>query len=420
MNDSTLSKYFTVNFIDNILKLTKIFFLNDLIDEKDLQMILFIQMILCLYKKNDKFLNIQNVKQLYLVVDYLISFCSNNSYYMKEQKLKQFNNIINYSIDIINEHISLKTNYINQSLLARSKSFYNLINLSKITSVKITYKIIKLLVSVYIYQLKIDYVFGDLSEQFLHKTQKESLLNKTNLLIAKTVFINDLLEKEKSLLKKENLFIKNGFYFSDCPYNGITCDSINKFPYENDGYSIVVSFRLMNNNNIENKEKEPSKYTIFSLMNKENNLMHFYIEDSILKLKVKKDKKPYELYQINSNCNYVLWIIQNKAKKNKMIFYLNNCNNAINNIYYPDGYYKINLGFSNCNNKEYISKDNFIGIIGTFILFKKCLIKDENDNINITKFMELKGNYEDIIYVNAKREWGFIDKNTNLILNRFY
>ena len=120
-------------------------------------------------------------------------------------------------------------------------------------------------------------------------------------------------------------------------------------------------------------------------MNKENTLIHFYIEDNKLRLKAKKEKKVFDLYEINNNCNYVLWILQNKVKKNKMILYLNNCKNIINNIYYPDGYFKINLGFSNCNNPEYISKDNFVGVIGTFILFKKCLIKDENDNINITK-----------------------------------
>ena len=101
-----------------------------------------------------------------------------------------------------------------------------------------------------------------------------------------------------------------------------------------------------------------------------------------------------------------------------MILYLNKSKNIINSLPYPEGYYKINLGFSNCNNPDYISKDNFVGIIGTFIIFKKCLIKDENDNINITKLTELKANYEDIIYVNCKREWGFIDKNINWILNK--
>ena len=51
-------------------------------------------------------------------------------------------------------------------------------------------------------------------------------------------------------------------------------------------------------------------------------------------------------------------------------------------------------------------------------MFKKCLIKDENDFINITKLTELKGNYEDIIYINTERSWAFIDKSLNLILNK--
>ena len=406
-------------FTENILKIIKILFLNDFINEKDMQMILFIQVILCLYKDKEKSINIQNENQLYDVINYLLSFCSYNSYNMKDKKKEQFNLIIKYIIELINNHILVNMNYTNKYLLSRNKSFYKLIGLTKITSDNNNSKIIRTLVQVYMYHLNIDYVFDDLSEQFLYRTKKESILNKTNLLIAKNNFVNDLLEKEKLFLKKEDIFIKNGFYFCDCPNNGIECNSINKFPNENDGYSIVVSFRLMNNtNNTTSTEKDLSKYTIFSIMNKDNNLMHLYIEEDALKLRIKKEKKSLELFKIKKNTNYVLWQIQSKTKKHKMIFYLNNNKNVINNVYYPEGYFTINLGFNNCNNPNYTSKDNFIGIIGTFFLFKKCLIKDENDNINITKLTELKGNYEDIIYVNSKREWGFIDKNINWILNK--
>ena len=403
--------------IDNVLKITKILFLNDFINDNDFQIILFLQTILCLYKENEKLENIQNVKQLYLVIDYLLSFCSNNNYNIKKYKLGQFNNSVNYFVDIINEHIlSNYNNYNNKHLLARNKFFYNLIGLSQIASISVTSRIIKMLVSVYAHQLNIDYVFDDLSEQFLYKTQKESLENKTNLLMAKNNFLSDLLEKEKSILKGEDLFIKNGFYFTDCPNNGIICDSINKFPNENDGYSIVVSFRLMNNK--KNKDEDNNIYTIFTLMNKDNNIFHIFIEDNKLKLKVKKEKKNHDLYEISNNSNYVLWIIQSKSKKHKIIFYLNNCKNVLNNIPYPEGYFKINLGFNSCNNSNNYLKQNFVGIIGTFILFKKCLIKDENDNISITKLTELKGNYEDIIYISSKREWGFIEQNLNWILNK--
>ena len=415
-----LSKLFHITdsyFIDKVLKITKILFLNDFINDNDFKIIVFLQTILCLYKENEKFENIQNVKQIYLVIDYLLSFCSNNNYYIKNYKLGQFNNSVNYFVDIITKHIlSNYNNYNNKHLLARNKFFYNLIGLSQITSISTTSKIIKMLVSVYAHQLNIDYVFDDLSEQFLYKTQKESIENKTNLLMAKNIFLSDLLEKEKSILKGEDLFIKNGFYFTDCPYNGIICDSINKFPNENDGYSIVVSFRLMNNK--KSKGEDKNIYTIFTLMNKDNNIFHVFIEDNKLKFRVKKEKKNHDLYEISNNSNYVLWIIQSKSKKHKIIFYLNNCKNVLNNIPYPEGYFKINLGFNSCNNSKDLLKQNFVGIIGTFILFKKCLIKDENDNINITKLTELKGNYEDIIYISSKRDWGFIDKNLNWILNK--
>ena len=416
INNNIFAKNLNISlsiFNDNVFKIIKIIFLNDFINEKDMQMILFIQLILCLYNNKEKYINIQNVKQIELVINYLLSFCSYNNYNMNNNKKGQFNLIIKYIIELVNNHLLLNMNYTNKYLLSRNNSFYKLIGLAKISSDNTISKIIKTLVQVYVYQLKMDYVFEDLSEQFLYRDKKETILNKTNLLLAKNNFVNDLLEKEKLLLKKEEIFIKNGFYFSDCPNNGIECSSLNKFPNENDGYSIVVSFRLMNNtSNI------PSKYTIFSIMNKDNILMHLYIEDDLIKIRIKKEKKIHELYKIRKNTNYVLWLIQSKAKKHKIIFYLNDNKNVLNSANYPEGYFTLNLGFNNYNNLNYTSIDNFVGIIGTFILFKKCLIKDENDNINITKLIELKGNYEDIIYVNSKREWGFIDKNINWILNK--
>ena len=136
----------------------------------------------------------------------------------------------------------------NNFIFLFASKLFNLLSLSKITTVKITYKIIKMLVIVYLYQLKIDYVFDGLSGQFLYKIQKESTIHKTNLLISKNVFINIFLERVKIIIKKTNLFLKNGFYFSGCPNNGIICDSLDKFSNDNDGYSDIVSFRLTNSN----------------------------------------------------------------------------------------------------------------------------------------------------------------------------
>ena len=422
INSTNLSKYMGIsnnNFINKILKVTKFLFLNDYIDNDTLQNILYFQIILCLYKTNQKNktnkYEIQNMQNLYVSFDFLLSFCNDNKNYIKKNKLEQFNKVVNFFVEIINKYILI--NFNNKSVLSRNKKFYDLIALSQVTSLYMTSKIIKLIVDVYKHKLNIDYVLDDLSEQFLYKTKKETISNKTNLLIAKNILLNDLFENEKASLKEENIFIKNGFYFNDHPDNGIYCDPINKFP--KDGYSIVISFRLMSDNtNDINSNK--SIYTIFTLncKDKENSLiMSIYIEDYKLKIKFKKEKKINEIHEIEKNTNYILWIIQ-KNKSHRMICFINESKYVINKAIYPDGKYKINLGFENSNNKDKISKNNFVGIIGTFFLFKKCLIKDENDYINITKLTELKGNYEDIIYVKANRDWGFIDKNLNLILNK--
>ena len=421
-----ISSYFSIsniNCIKIILKITKILFLNNYLDENNLEKILYFQIILSLKKENDnnnkinlKYSNnIQNIKKIYLVIDYLLSFCFNNNYHMNNFKIKQFNNLVINVVKMIDKHILV--NYNNIYLLSKDNLFFRLIELSQLVSLYTTSKIIRLLINVYKHKFNIDYILDDLSEQFIYKIKKESLLNKTNLLISKNIFLNELFEKEKISFKEEDIFIKNGFYFNDCKNNGIICEPINKFPNENDGYSIVISFRLMNDN--KNQNKDNSIYTIFSLINKDNTcIMKVFIEDNKLKIKLKKEKRCNELYEISNNSNYVLWIIHKKDKKHKIIFFLNNCKYSLNNVMYPDGIYKINLGFENNNNDKYTSINNFEGIIGTFILFRKCLINDENDYINITKLTELKGNYEDIIYTNTNRNWVFIDKNLNLILNK--
>ena len=420
-NHNNLSLYFGIQsslFIIKILKLTKIFFLNDYIEENNLKEILILQIILCLYKINEKNKDednkIKNINQLYLVIDYLRSFCRNNNYYFKEYKMNQFNNIVSSLLKIINKNIIY--NYYNQLLLSRNKKFFNLIELSRITSIGVTSMIIKTLVTVYKYKLNIDYILDDLSDQFLYNIKNETINNKTNSLIAKNILLNEILEKEKMSFKEKSIFIKEGFYFNDFDNNGIICESFNKFPHENDGYSIVVSFNLIiDNNEIINKKK--LLYTIFSLVNKDNNiLMQIFIEDCVLKMRLKKEKNIFEIGEINSNTNNVLWLIQKREKKHKMIFFLNNKKNVLNSAYYPEGIYKVNLGFDLV--EKNISKNNFVGIIGTFILFKKCFVKDENDFINITKLTELKANYEDIIYTKVNKELYFLDKNLNLILNK--
>ena len=305
-----------------ILNLVKIFFLNDYINDDGLKLILGLQIFLCFYKKGKKSQKIENIEKIYLVIDFLSKFCSFKYYQLTKHKINQINSTIKFVLDFLKNKILI--NFADICLLSRNKSFFKLIELSQITSYVETRNLIPLLVEVYKYKLNIDFVFDDLSNQFLYKIDKDSPKHKLKLLIAKNNFLNNIFEKETPLINGE--IIKNGFYFSNFPLNGIQCDPKNKFPSQKDGYSIVVSFKLMEKNNT-------GKYTIFSFKNKETKLMSVYVEGGKVKIKMKKDKKEFELNEkISPNKCYILWIIQTKSKKHKMIIFLNGTETIFNSV----------------------------------------------------------------------------------------
>ena len=345
-----LQKYLRNKDLDisnRFFRLTKFLFIKDYIDEKGLKLILGFQLILSLYKDDEKSGKIEDIKKIFLVINFLLSFSNNDKYFrINENKIKQITTLISFLIKILKEYILI--NFANVCLLSRSKSFFKLIEFCKITSFDERAEIMNLLVDVYKYKLNIDFILDDLSEQFLYNIEKDSLNNKTKLLIEKNNFLNNIFKKETQLIKGE--IIKNGFYFSNFPNNGIKCEPVNTFPKAKKGYSIVLSFRLMFDNDNKTKNK---KYTIFSLTNKDNNIMNVYIEDHKVKIGMKNDKKPYELdNEITTNISYILWIIQFKDKKPNMIVYLNEKKTTFNKIAYPDGNYRINLGCNiNKNNK---------------------------------------------------------------------
>ena len=195
-NFKLLSKYCNIpesEILYKILKITQIIFLNDLIDETDLKLILGLQICLCYYNENKKLQNIVHVEKMHLVIDFLIDFCNNKLYQFSDDKIKQIISLINFTINILKQNILI--NYEDICLLSRSKSFFKLIQLCQITSYKETDEIISLLVEVYKFKFNIDFIFNDLSEQFLYKIQKDILLNKTKLLIAKNSFLNIIFKK---------------------------------------------------------------------------------------------------------------------------------------------------------------------------------------------------------------------------------
>ena len=200
----TFSKYFRVSdsyMFYALLKLTKFLFIKDIIDENGLKIILSYQLFLCIYGNNKKSEYIENIKQLYLVMNFLLSFCNNKSYELNEKKTKEINAMISFLIKFLKENILI--NFANVCLLARNKEFLKLIEFCQITTFDETNEIISLLVDVYKYKLNIDFIIDDLSDQFVYKIEKDSMINKTKLLIAKNNFLNKIFKKEIQLIKGE-------------------------------------------------------------------------------------------------------------------------------------------------------------------------------------------------------------------------
>ena len=406
INLSTLSENISINkYILNkkIYHLIKKLFLYDIASLEDLKIFLILKIIICLYNENfylknnnednNNFKNI-NIKEFYLLIDFLLSFIKNQ---MNDKKVFEFNKIIISFVKNI-QNILFKNNFNIIFILSKNNYFFKLIELCKISD-EISSTIIPLLIFVYKNKFNINYIFGDLSEQFVLNSN-ENIISKTNCLMAKNVFLNMLFSQEEN--QKDEISINNGFVFNNIEYNGITCftESPESIKFPKDGFSIAISFCLMKNNNSQ-------KYSIFSFFQKEKNFcMNLFIENNILKLFYNFNK--YALFSdIKINKNYIFWMVFPKERKSYNLFYLNNSKRFLPHIKYPsEDYDEIYIGFSkDINTNKYI--DNFEGVIGTFIFFNKCLIKDKYDNQNESKLIELKGEYEHIVNISNKRDFFF-------------
>ena len=418
INLSTLSENISINkYILNkkIYHLIKKLFLYDIASLEDLKIFLILKIIICLYNENfylknnnednNNFKNI-NIKEFYLLIDFLLSFIKNQ---MNDKKVFEFNKIIISFVKNI-QNILFKNNFNIIFILSKNNYFFKLIELCKISD-EISSTIIPLIIFVYKNKFNINYIFGDLSEQFVLNSN-ENIISKTNCLMAKNVFLNMLFSQEEN--QKDEISINNGFVFNNIEYNGITCftESPESIKFPKDGFSIAISFCLMKNNNSQ-------KYSIFSFFQKEKNFcMNLFIENNILKLFYNFNK--YALFSdIKINKNYIFWMVFPKERKSYNLFYLNNSKRFLPHIKYPsEDYDEIYIGFSkDINTNKYI--DNFEGVIGTFIFFNKCLIKDKYDNQNESKLIELKGEYEHIVNISNKRDFFFLNRNINLILNKY-
>ena len=427
-NSNDLCKIFNYNnkkFTNKLFELIQIYYLNNLIDRENLINIIKLKLISCLYEEdtkeyNNDFLEIKNktilnIFSLEIIINFLLSF---KNIKMSNKKITDFINIIDDTMKYIDQ--LLLNNYNNCFLLSNSFLFYRLIELSQI-SLDCIVNIIPYLMKVYKFTFKIDFCLNDLSEQFLFK-KNENINKKNNNIIAKNNFMYELFKFQNLLIQEEkNSIINDGFVFNDNPNNGIILYNNNSFNFPYESFSIVISFNLMvekiktKNSSTSNKNNN-KKYTLFSLSKNEELIdFNIFIQNNTLKMSLLGTI--YELFNdIQYNKIYVLWhFLNGNSTKTTSIFYLNDQKVIKQNLYYPKGKFNIHLGFD--NNKD---QNNFVGILGTFILFNKCFIKDENSKI--TKSYEqnligLKCNYENIIYINYKMEYSSINSSTQKMIN---
>ena len=396
--------------------LLKRLFIKDIISVDDMNIILVYKLIMCLFPENFDLKSncisihnnkIENIKELYSLFDFLLSFIKNQLDDKNKIKFKQICESVIKNID----SILLNKNMNNIFILAKNDYTFKLIQLTKISN-EITPIIIPFLIRIYKKKFNIDYIFNDLSDQFTLKNN-ENIENLTNYLIAKNSFLTDLFSEEEN--NEKDIFINNGFMFSKDDNNGIICSlSDNKtksFPPE--GFSLVISFCLMKNNII-------NKFNIFSLYGDErNNFISLYIENNNLKFQHNAETIILNT-EIIINKEYVLWIIYPKGESKEIIIILNGYKSILKSLKYPSFQYKeLFIGFERDSSLNDKSINNFEGLIGTFIFFNECLIKGKKDTQNENKIKGLKGYYEMIVNVQDKRDFIDKDKEVDLTLKNF-
>ena len=413
--------YKNENIIIKLFHLLRVYYLHNLLDNENILSIIRLKLYPCFYGENYNINELRNqiinkniidITPLETIIKFLLSFTEEN---MSEKQIINFN-------EMINEFCKLFTNlflenYNNLIQLSNYYIFYRLLELSKI-SLETINTILPIFKKVFKFNFKLDFSFDDLSEQFLIK-KGEDIEKKNNNIIAKNKFLDELFGCEKT--RQAEYLIKNGFVFNDNINNGLVYYANVSFSFPSQSYSMVISFKLIKSET--DKHNKSKKYCVFSVSEADNfeyTRYVIFIEDKKLKI-LFGDKHQEVLFDsIKYNQPYILWIFSEGInKKNETIFYLNKekITKKIN-YNFPETISSINIGFQNLK-----KQNNFEGIIGTFILFNKCFISNNPNNKKGSEifekiFLELKFNYEDLIYINYHTEYSLLEKETLDILDK--
>ena len=363
-----------------IYKLIKIYFINAIIDKEILLHLL-------------KLIIVINNKDINEIVYFLLSF---NQCNLNGENILNLEYIICNFIDFIDKIIG--NNYQIFFMLSNNKYLYKLLELNKISK-NFMKTIISFLVKIYKFNFDINLPLFEMNNLFI-LAQNEDILTKIENLKSRNDFFTELLRREREfILLNEKIIISDCFYFDGNKESGI---NITNNIVTNTTFSIAISFLI-----IECKNK--LKYTIFSF-SKNKNYISLYVENNTLKFY--SNGYNYDLFSnIKINKNYICYILHDEINGNNH-FYLNGVKSGIiNKIKFPKKNCELNIGFTKYK-KE--TKDNFIGIIGSFILFN--IVLDENSLKNL---IELNNDFDKIIYSNSNLEFSSFREETQTILEKF-
>ena len=356
------------------------------------------------------------------------------------------NNFFNIIINILKEYFSNNLDMkmrINKSdiwlKLLGTKMISNIEKQDKKEINSNIYLLTDFLVSIYRYNIDINLLFDNIYKE--SATDLNYYLN--------SIYFLSLLFKEEEKRKKDycNFNLKNGFYI---PKNNPLI--LEKIKFKENEFSLIFSFRIMNNEKDKNKEEE---IIIFNLSNNINgNVILRFVINKDKSIKIIHGNKTWNLNEIkiNENKDYLVCLTQSYSsyKSTKLFFFINKLNNdnkdiknlSNKNVIINKKSIKTKQDFIQYETFDIqspypyfdsemileLGKTNFNGIIGDFFIINKklnatdifnlfnlngyysCLVENINDKYDlINKF--------DNFYINNKEYLNFFKKlNFNCIL----
>ena len=372
------------------------------------------------------------IKTHYLsFIEDLIEAMINNPYINKQNNS---NDIYIFLINLFEEYFV--NNYEMKIKISKSNIWLKLLSNKIInnegvqdTSEIISNKIYKFLVDIYKYNLNTNMLFEDL--------YKQSAID-LNYYLNSIKFLSSLF-KEEELSKKDyfNFYIKNGFYIPE--NNPLILEKI-KFKENENEFSVIFSFRILNNS----KEEK----IVFNLSNVNGNIILKFIVNKDKTVKIVHENKEWNIPNLTilENKDYLICLTQSYSsfKSTKLLFFINKINtnkrkknSANQNVFIKADNIIEYESYDNQSPYPYfdsemileLGKSNFNGIIGDFIIINKKINESDihylyNLNGNYSYIVENNNNKYDLIYKNesfytdSKDSLNFFQKlNFDTILN---